>query len=44
MVLEPVLCPDCSTEDVVKHGQSKEGEWKKVGDCLRTGALPLRDA
>jgi len=25
MVLEPVLCPSCSSEDVVKHGQSQAG-------------------
>jgi transposase-like protein len=28
MVLEPVLCPDCSSTDVVKHGQSGEGKQR----------------
>lgn len=23
MVLEPVLCPSCGSEDIVKHGQSQ---------------------
>ena len=23
MVLEPILCPSCGSEDVVKHGQSQ---------------------
>ncbi|MFE1743805.1 IS1 family transposase, partial [Coleofasciculus sp. H7-2] len=22
MILEPVLCPDCSSDDVVRHGRS----------------------
>jgi len=26
MVLEPVLCPDCQSSDVVKHGQSAAGK------------------
>lgn len=26
MVLEPVLCPDCGSDDVVKHGRSDEGK------------------
>jgi transposase-like protein len=25
MVLEPVCCPDCGSEDVVKNGLSNEG-------------------
>ncbi|WP_448598054.1 IS1 family transposase, partial [Thermoleptolyngbya sp.] len=25
MVLEPILCPDCQSADVVKHGQSAAG-------------------
>lgn len=28
MVLEPVLCPTCSSDDVVKHGQSREGKQR----------------
>jgi transposase-like protein len=28
MVLEPVLCPDCGGNDVVKHGQSGEGKQR----------------
>ena len=28
MVLEPVLCPSCSSEDVVKHGQSEESKQR----------------
>jgi transposase-like protein len=28
MVLEPVLCPDCGSEDVVKHGRSDKGKQR----------------
>jgi transposase-like protein len=28
MVLEPVLCPDCGSDDVVKHGRSDEGKQR----------------
>jgi transposase-like protein len=28
MVLEPVLCPSCGSEDVVKQGQSDEGKQR----------------
>ena len=38
MVLEPVLCPSCGSEDVVKHGQSQEGKQRYKGrnsDCSR---------
>ena len=28
MVLEPVLCPSCGSEDVVKHGQSHAGRQR----------------
>lgn len=28
MVVEPILCPSCGSEDVVKHGQSKEGKQR----------------
>jgi transposase-like protein len=36
MVLEPVLCPTCSQDDVVKHGRSGEGKQRykcQNGDC-----------
>ena len=38
MVLEPVLCPSCGCDDVVKHGPSAEGKQRyKCGnaDCSR---------
>jgi hypothetical protein len=28
MVLEPVCCPDCGSEDVVKNGKSNEGKQR----------------
>jgi transposase-like protein len=28
MVLEPVLCPTCGQDDVVKHGRSGEGKQR----------------
>jgi insertion element IS1 protein InsB len=28
MVLEPVLCPSCSSDDVVRQGQSSEGKQR----------------
>jgi transposase-like protein len=28
MVLEPVLCPDCGSDDVVKHGRSGAGKQR----------------
>jgi transposase-like protein len=28
MVLEPVRCPDCGGEDVVKNGKSNEGKQR----------------
>ena len=28
MVLEPVLCPECSSDDVVRHGRSSEGKQR----------------
>ena len=34
MVLEPVLCPDCSSNNVVKHGQSGEGKQRYKGRNL----------
>ena len=38
MVLEPVCCPDCGSEDVVKNGKSNEGKQRYLcrnGDCRR---------
>jgi transposase-like protein len=38
MVLEPVLCPDCGTDDIVKHGQSGEGKQRyrcRNSECRR---------
>lgn len=26
MILEPVLCPDCSSDDIVRHGRSSAGK------------------
>ncbi|MCY7324469.1 MAG: transposase, partial [Phormidesmis sp. CAN_BIN36] len=28
MVLEPVLCPDCGSDDGVKHGRSGAGKQR----------------
>jgi len=39
MVLEPVLCPTCSSDDVVKHGQSQSGKQRykcRNRDCNRS--------
>ena len=30
MVLEPVLCPSCGSEDIVKHGQLQAGSATNV--------------
>lgn len=38
MVLEPVLCPSCGSDDVVKHGLSAEGKPRykcRNPDCRR---------
>jgi transposase-like protein len=38
MVLEPVLCPDCGSENVVKNGKSNEGKQRYLcrhQDCRR---------
>ena len=38
MVLEPVCCPYCGTDDVSKHGKSKEGKKRYFcnnDDCPR---------
>jgi transposase-like protein len=35
MVLEPVLCPDCGGEDVVKNGKSNEGKQQYL--CRHPG-------
>jgi insertion element IS1 protein InsB len=38
MVLEPILCPCCQADDVVKYGQSGEGKQRyecRNSDCSR---------
>ncbi len=38
MVLEPVLCPDCGSDDVVKQGRSDEGKQRykcRNSECRR---------
>lgn len=38
MVLEPVLCPDCGSDDVVKHGCSGAGKQRykcRNSECHR---------
>ena len=38
MVLEPILCPCCQSDDVVKYGQSGEGKQRyqcRNSDCSR---------
>lgn len=38
MVLEPILCPDCGSDDVVKHGFSSAGKSRykcRNADCAR---------
>jgi len=38
MAVEPVVCPSCASEDVVKHGQSNEGKQRyrcRNLDCPR---------
>ena len=35
MILEPVLCPDCGGEDVVKNGKSNEGKQRYL--CRHPG-------
>lgn len=38
MVLEPVLCPDCGSDDVVKHGRSNEDKQRykcRNSECRR---------
>jgi transposase-like protein len=39
MVLAPVLCPDCGSDDVVKHGHSGAGKQRykcRQSACYRT--------
>ena len=39
MVLEPVLCPACGTDNVVKHGRSKVGKQRykcRNSECNRS--------
>jgi len=38
MVLEPIFCPTCGSNDVVKHGQSGEGKQRykcRNSECSR---------
>ncbi len=38
MVVEPILCPDCQSDNVVKYGQSGEGKQRyqcRNSDCSR---------
>ena len=38
MVLEPVCCPDCGSENVVKNGKSNEGKQRylcRYANCRR---------
>ena len=42
MVLEPVCCPHCGSDDVSKNGTSQEGKKRYVcnnGDCSRRSFL-----
>ena len=39
MVLEPVLCPDCGSNDIVRHGRSSAGKPRykcRNPDCQRS--------
>jgi transposase-like protein len=39
MVLEPVLCPDCSSDDGVRYGRSSEGKQRdkcRNRECCRS--------
>lgn len=39
MVLEPVLCPDCGSNDIVRHGRSSAGKPRykcRNQDCQRS--------
>jgi transposase-like protein len=39
MVLEPVLCPDCQSSNIVKHGHSAEDKQRykcRNSDCSRS--------
>ena len=37
MVLEPVLCPGCAGDDVVKHGRSRAGK-QQIADMALNGS------
>lgn len=42
MVLEPVLCPSCSSDDVVRHGRSSEGKQRykcRNRECCRSSFI-----
>lgn len=39
MILEPVLCPDCSSDDIVRHGRSSAGKARykcRNQECQRS--------
>ena len=42
MVLEPVCCPVCQSDNVIKNGKSKEGKQRyrcRNQDCSRTSFI-----
>lgn len=42
MILEPMLCPECGNEDVVKNGKSNEGKQRYLcrhPDCRCRGLI-----
>ena len=41
MVLEPVLCPTCGENDVVKHGRSGEGKQRYKCRALDWALVPV---
>jgi transposase-like protein len=44
MVLEPVLCPICSSDDVVKHGRSEAGKQRykcRNRECQRSTFIQM---
>jgi insertion element IS1 protein InsB len=44
MVLEPVLCPDCDSQQVIKHGKTPEGKQRyRCQNPNCTGGTFIRD-
>jgi insertion element IS1 protein InsB len=44
MILEPVLCPDCSSDDIVRHGRSSAGKDRykcRNQECQRSTFVQL---